>query len=91
MTSMSGHEDSEPYMVAGYMDIMQQYGYDPQAHEAQAPARDAYTHFGTSIGGPSYSSSKDPVYNMGPANAPRGFHGFHGPAGMHMDAMDVVM
>jgi len=39
--SADGCWDPEPYMADGYMDMMQQYGYDPHAHAATySPATD---------------------------------------------------
>jgi hypothetical protein len=76
--SQSSHDDSEPYMVDGYMELMQEYGYDPHAHGV--PNKDAYSsHFAGA-----YTPATDPVY--------RGVgYQRHGPAGAHMEQMDVAM
>ncbi|UKZ85698.1 uncharacterized protein TrAFT101_001547 [Trichoderma asperellum] len=52
-------QESEPYMLSGYEEIMRR---EREREEAASRPRDAYSHFGTSIGGPSYVPSTDPVY-----------------------------
>ncbi|KAL7932773.1 hypothetical protein V8C35DRAFT_72611 [Trichoderma chlorosporum] len=52
-------QESEPYMMTGYEEIMRR---EREREEANSRPRDAYSHFGTSVGGPSYTPSTDPVY-----------------------------
>lgn len=52
---------AEPYMASGY-EILAQRDYE----RAAGPSKDIYTHFGTSIGGPTYNQATDPVYNNTP-------------------------
>jgi len=48
---------AEPYMQSGYEALAQ------REYEASAGAsKEIYPHFGTSVGGPNYKSSTDPVY-----------------------------
>ncbi|RFU31341.1 hypothetical protein B7463_g4990, partial [Scytalidium lignicola] len=49
--------DAEPYMCSGY-ELLARREYELSA----LPARDIYSHFGTSVGGPSYKTATDPVY-----------------------------
>lgn len=51
----------EPYMASGY-EILAQRDYERSA----GPSKDIYSHFGTSIGGPTYNQATDPVYNSTP-------------------------
>jgi hypothetical protein len=51
----------EPYMASGY-EILAQRDYD----RSTGPSKDIYSHFGTSIGGPTYNPATDPVYNSTP-------------------------
>jgi hypothetical protein len=51
----------EPYMTSGY-EILAQRDYERSA----GPSKDVYSHFGTSIGGPTYNQATDPVYNSTP-------------------------
>lgn len=51
----------EPYMTSGY-EILAQRDYERSA----GPSKDIYSHFGTSIGGPTYNQATDPVYNSTP-------------------------
>lgn len=47
----------EPYMASGYEALAQ------REYEASANAsKDSYSHFGTAVGGPSYTPATDPVY-----------------------------
>lgn len=52
-------QESEPYMMSGYEEIMRR---EREREEANAHPKDAYSHFGTAVGGPSYTPSTDPVY-----------------------------
>ncbi|KAL6692080.1 hypothetical protein J3F84DRAFT_109146 [Trichoderma pleuroticola] len=52
-------QESEPYMMSGYEEIMRR---EREREEANSRPKDAYSHFGTSVGGPSYNPSTDPVY-----------------------------
>lgn len=59
----AGSHAAEPYMASGY-ESLAHYEYQQSA----GPSKDIYSHFGTSIGGPTYNQSKynhatDPVYN----------------------------
>jgi hypothetical protein len=47
----------EPYMASGY-EALAQREYEQSAQ----PSKDIYSHFGTAVGGPSYTRSTDPVY-----------------------------
>jgi len=47
----------EPYMSSGY-EALAQREYEQSAR----PSKDIYSHFGTTVGGPSYSRAADPVY-----------------------------
>ncbi|KAH8815410.1 hypothetical protein F5884DRAFT_177270 [Xylogone sp. PMI_703] len=49
--------DAEPYMSSGY-ELLARREYELSA----LPSRDIYSHFGTSVGGPSYNTATDPVY-----------------------------
>lgn len=51
-----GH--AEPYMTSGYEALAQQ-----EYERSAGPSKDIYSHFGTSVGGPTYRGSTDPVYN----------------------------
>jgi len=56
-----GSEDvmsDEPYMTSGY-EALAQRDYNIQARQ---PTKDVYSHFGTSVGGPTYKSATDPAY-----------------------------
>jgi hypothetical protein len=48
---------SEPYMVSGY-EALAQREYELSAQ----PSKDIYSHFGTGVGGQSYTKATDPVY-----------------------------
>lgn len=48
--------ESEPYMLSGYEELMR------REREEQSRPKDAYSHFGTAVGGPSYTPRTDPVY-----------------------------
>lgn len=50
---------SEPYMISGYESLAQR----EYELSARRPSKDVYSHFGTVVGGASYSRSADPVYN----------------------------
>jgi hypothetical protein len=50
---------SEPYMLSGYESLAQR----EYELSARRPSKDVYSHFGTAVGGASYSRSTDPVYN----------------------------
>jgi len=50
-------QHAEPYMASGY-EILAQREYEASA----GPSKDVYSHFGTTVGGPTYSHSTDPVY-----------------------------
>ncbi|KAH6610544.1 hypothetical protein Trco_000564 [Trichoderma cornu-damae] len=52
-------QESEPYMMYGYEEIIRR---EREREEASSRPKDAYSHFGTSVGGPSYTPSTDPVY-----------------------------
>ena len=53
----------EPYMESGYEQLAQrEYEASQRKQETQPESRDAYSLFGTSVGGPSYSKASDPVY-----------------------------
>ncbi|KAL7816820.1 hypothetical protein V8C44DRAFT_264804 [Trichoderma aethiopicum] len=52
-------QESEPYMMSGYEEIMRR---EREREEANSRPKDAYSTFGTSIGGPSYTPATDPVY-----------------------------
>ena len=47
----------EPYMASGY-EVLAQRDY-----EQSKPTKDIYSHFGSAVGGSSYTRSADPVYN----------------------------
>jgi hypothetical protein len=49
---------SEPYMISGYESLAQR----EYELSASRPSKDVYSHFGTAVGGASYSRSTDPVY-----------------------------
>ncbi|KAK5990724.1 hypothetical protein PT974_08993 [Cladobotryum mycophilum] len=51
--------ESEPYMLSGYEELMRR---DRERQAMESRSRDAYSHFGTSVGGPSYTRATDPVY-----------------------------
>jgi len=48
---------AEPYMQSGYESLAQ------REYENSARSKDVYSHFGTAVGGPTYSRATDPVYN----------------------------
>lgn len=48
---------AEPYMQSGYEALAQ------REYEASTRPKDIYSHFGTSVGGPTYKSATDPVYS----------------------------
>ncbi len=50
---------SEPYMLSGYESLAQR----EYELSARRPSKDVFSHFGTVVGGASYSRSTDPVYN----------------------------
>jgi hypothetical protein len=50
---------TEPYMVSGYESLAQR----EYELSARRPSKDVYSHFGTAVGGASYTPSTDPVYN----------------------------
>ena len=50
--------NAEPYMTSGYEALAQR-----EYERSSAPSKDVYSHFGTAVGGPTYQSSTDPVYN----------------------------
>lgn len=52
-------QESEPYMMSGYEEIMRR---EREREEANSRPKDAYSTFGTSIGGSSYTPATDPVY-----------------------------
>ncbi|KAL6855837.1 hypothetical protein J3F83DRAFT_469914 [Trichoderma novae-zelandiae] len=54
-------QESEPYMLSGYEEIMRRER-EREREEANPRSKDAYSTFGTSTGGPSYTTSTDPVY-----------------------------
>ncbi|KJZ78342.1 hypothetical protein HIM_02380 [Hirsutella minnesotensis 3608] len=86
---------TEPYMTSGYEELMR------RENERSAPqdrSMDVYSHFGTAVGGPNYSSATDPVY-LGPdmvrhqqqmdmATQYGAFEQFRGTT--EVDAMDVM-
>ncbi|TVY34945.1 hypothetical protein LSUB1_G007433 [Lachnellula subtilissima] len=50
-------QNAEPYMASGYETLA------AREYEASArPSKDVYSHFGTEVGGPTYTSATDPVY-----------------------------
>lgn len=51
--------DSEPYVVSGYQELMRR---ENERNAAGNRSTDIYSHFGTSVGGPSYTPATDPVY-----------------------------
>ncbi|KAM4059078.1 hypothetical protein HRG_008052 [Hirsutella rhossiliensis] len=53
------HPDSEPYVVSGYEELMRR---ENERNAAGNRSTDIYSHFGTSVGGPSYTPATDPVY-----------------------------
>lgn len=53
-----GAPQPEPYMASGYESLAQR----EYELSAQQPTKDVYSHFGTAVGGPSYSKATDPVY-----------------------------
>lgn len=54
-------QPAEPYMTSGYEQLAQR-----EYEQSQGRPKDIYSHFGTAVGGPSYSHSTDPVYkNVG--------------------------
>jgi hypothetical protein len=84
-------DESEPYMAEGYLELMQEYGYDPQAHVGGTHPGGPY--FAATAAAPStatpsssasYSPATDPVYRAAGC-------GRFGPAGLHMEQMDVAM
>lgn len=52
----SNPPNAEPYMASGYESLAQ------REYEASARSKDIYSHFGTAVGGPTYTHSTDPVY-----------------------------
>ncbi|KAJ9142179.1 hypothetical protein NKR23_g7403 [Pleurostoma richardsiae] len=61
----------EPYMASGYEQLARR-DYEESARRGDAvavvtsaapPAKDVYSHFGTSVGGPTYKPATDPVYD----------------------------
>ncbi|OAQ90818.1 hypothetical protein VFPFJ_04977 [Purpureocillium lilacinum] len=54
--------DTEPYMVSGYEELMRR---ETERNVADTMPRSVYSHFGTTVGGPSYTPATDPVY-LGP-------------------------
>ncbi|PHH84524.1 hypothetical protein CDD83_1816 [Cordyceps sp. RAO-2017] len=87
--------DSEPYMASGYEELMRR---ESERNETANRPTDVYCHFGTAIGGPSYTPATDPVY-MGPDYARQqqhlnmaaqygAFERFRSAA--ELDAMDVM-
>jgi hypothetical protein len=48
--------NTEPYMMSGYQELMR------REYERQNRAKDVYSHFGTSVGGPNQVAATDPVY-----------------------------
>lgn len=63
LTSIQGGDGrwsgySEPYMESGY-EALARREYELSA---QAPSKDVYNHFGSSMGGRSYAPATDPVY-----------------------------
>lgn len=87
--------DSEPYMTSGYEELMRR---ENERHAMENRSRDVYSHFGTAVGGPSYSPATDPVYmglglvrqqqQMDMATQYGAFEHFRG--GAEVDAMDVM-
>lgn len=55
----SGSHAPEPYMASGY-EMLAQREYEMST---QRPSKDVYSHFESTVGGPSYTRSNDPVYN----------------------------
>ncbi|PNY22672.1 Uncharacterized protein TCAP_07075 [Tolypocladium capitatum] len=87
--------DGEPYMTSGYEELMRR---ENERHAMDNRSKDVYSHFGTAVGGPSYTPATDPVY-MGPdfvrqqqqmdmATQYGAFEHFRG--GAEVDAMDVM-
>ncbi len=60
---------TEPYMMSGYESLAQR----EYELSATRPSKDVYSHFGTAVGGASYNSSTDPVYNAHHLNARDGW------------------
>jgi hypothetical protein len=50
---------TEPYMMSGYESLAQR----EYELSSRRPSKDVYSHFGTAVGGASYTPSTDPVYN----------------------------
>lgn len=65
MTPIQGGDgrwsSAEPYIASGY-EILAHRDYERSA----GPSKDIYSHFGTTIGGPTYTPATDPVYNTAP-------------------------
>ncbi|KAH7328623.1 hypothetical protein B0I35DRAFT_23070 [Stachybotrys elegans] len=51
--------DSEPYMLSGYEELMRR---EQERQERESRPRQAYSHFGSAVGGSCYSAATDPVY-----------------------------
>lgn len=65
---MQSQNYMEPYMASGYEEMARRE-YEASARRSQdydvsmePRSKDVYTHFGTSVGGPTYSPATDPVY-----------------------------
>ncbi|UNI14924.1 hypothetical protein JDV02_001502 [Purpureocillium takamizusanense] len=54
--------DTEPYMVSGYQELMRR---ETERNIVDTMPRSVYSHFGTTVAGPSYTPATDPVY-LGP-------------------------
>ncbi|KAK1769849.1 hypothetical protein QBC33DRAFT_556272 [Phialemonium atrogriseum] len=70
ISTQGQHDVTEPYMATGYEEMARRE-YEESARRAYAAAmerpKDVYQHFGTAVGGPTYSHATDPVYKA--ANA----------------------
>lgn len=62
--SGSDSRSTESYMTSGY-EMLAQREYEASI-QPQQPAKDVYSHFGTSVGGHAYNQATDPVYNIIP-------------------------
>jgi hypothetical protein len=54
--------ESEPYMASGYEELMRR---EQEQNSANDKAMNAHSHFGSTVGEPSYTKATDPVY-LGP-------------------------
>jgi len=92
-TWLCSSSHAEPYMQSGYEELMRR---DAERQQRLADSRkDAYSHFGVSVGGPAYSSATDPAYKnangaMSEAHSGQTWHGMPKAQAGTADAMEIM-